>query len=120
MVFAEADAVSRRLDVNLQAVLVLHVVKGLDAPESAYGVLFTVFAAGCLVGTWLMPKIRDRFGGRACLLVAASLGTVRNGSALADPRHGTTRMQRTRRYPRRGPRPTVGRMSGMTYAPSRR
>lgn len=60
----------------LQAVLVLHVVNGLGAPKSAYGILFTVFAAGCLIGTWLMPKIRDRFGGRACLLVAAALGAA--------------------------------------------
>ena len=60
----------------LQAVLVLHVVNELGAPQSAYGVLFTVFAAGCLVGTRLMPKVRARFGARACLLLAASLGAA--------------------------------------------
>lgn len=60
----------------LQAVLVLHVVGALDAPEAAYGVLFTVYAAGCLIGTRLMPRIHDRLGVRACLLLAAGLGTV--------------------------------------------
>lgn len=60
----------------LQAVLVLRVVNALDAPESAYGVLFTIFAAGCLVGTRLTPQARARFGARACLLLAASLGAA--------------------------------------------
>lgn len=60
----------------LQAVLVLHVLDALDAPEGAYGVLFTIFAAGCLVGTRLTPRIRDRFGARACLLIAAGLGAA--------------------------------------------
>ncbi|MCW2791851.1 MAG: transporter [Nocardioides sp.] len=60
----------------LQAVLVLHVVNALGAPISAYGVLFTVYAAGCLVGTRLMPRVHGRFGARACLLLAASIGTA--------------------------------------------
>lgn len=60
----------------LQAVLVLHVVEALGAPKSAYGILFTVFAAGCLIGTRLTAKTRARFGARACLLLAAFLGAV--------------------------------------------
>ncbi len=60
----------------LQAVLVLHVVDALGAPKSAYGILFTVFAAGCLGGTRLTANVRARFGARACLLLAASLGAA--------------------------------------------
>lgn len=81
-----ADRVLRSLAVTtfllasstgmLQAVLVLHVVETLGAPNSAYGVLFTVFAAGCLLGTRLTAKARARFGARPCLLLAAFLGAV--------------------------------------------
>ena len=81
-----ADRVLRSLAVTtfllasstgmLQAVLVLHVVETLGAPKSAYGVLFTVFAAGCLLGTRLTAKARARFGARPCLLLAAFLGAV--------------------------------------------
>lgn len=60
----------------LQAVLVLHVVAALDSPQGAYGILFTIYAAGCLVGTRLTHRIRDRFGARACLLFAAGLGAA--------------------------------------------
>lgn len=60
----------------LQAVLVLHVVDTLDAPEKAYGLLFAVFAAGCVLGGAITPRIRDRFGSRTCLIVGAALGAV--------------------------------------------
>lgn len=60
----------------LQAVLVLHVVHTLGAPKTAYGLLFTVFAAGYLVGTRLTPPMRDHLGLRTCLIIAAGIGTV--------------------------------------------
>lgn len=60
----------------LQAVLVLHIVQTLHAPKAAYGVLFTVFAAGYLIGTQLAPRIRTALGERACFLAAAALGTA--------------------------------------------
>ncbi len=60
----------------LQAVLVLHVMDTLHAPQGVYGVLFTVFAAGYLIGTRLTSAIGDRFGLRICLLIAASLGVA--------------------------------------------
>lgn len=59
----------------LQAVLVLH-VDALGAPKAAYGVLFSVFAAGCIAGAPLTSGLRCRFGSRGCLLVAAGLGTA--------------------------------------------
>lgn len=60
----------------LQAVLVLHVTETLGASKSAYGALFTVYAAGCLVGTRLTAKALARFGARVCLLLAAFLGAA--------------------------------------------
>lgn len=60
----------------LQAVLVLHVVDALGAPKAAYGVLFSVFAAGYITGAPLTPRLRNRIGSRGCLLVAAGLGAV--------------------------------------------
>ena len=60
----------------LQAVLVLHAVHTLGAPKISYGLLFTSFAAGYLVGTRLTPLMRDRLGLRACLVIAAAVGTI--------------------------------------------
>ncbi|MGH3349558.1 MAG: MFS transporter [Nocardioides sp.] len=60
----------------LEAVLVLHVVRTLDASEGAYGLLFAVFAAGGLLGAHVTPRVQARCGSRACLLIAATLGVA--------------------------------------------
>lgn len=60
----------------LLAVLVLHVVDALDAPDSAYGLLFTLYAGGSLAAAAAVPKVHERWGTRRCLITSASLGAV--------------------------------------------
>ena len=72
----------------LLAVLVLHVVEVLGAPQSSYGILFTIYAVGGLGAATVVPATYSRVGTRHSLLIAASLGavsllTIAWGSAVA-------------------------------------
>ncbi|WP_051218340.1 MFS transporter [Nocardioides insulae] len=60
----------------LQAVLVVHVVDVLRAPPLVYGILFSVFAIGSVIGAWLAAPFRHRLGSRACLMAAAGVGAA--------------------------------------------
>lgn len=60
----------------LLAVLVLHVIDALRAPESTYGLLFTLYAAGSLAAATAATKVHERWGTRRCLITSASLGAL--------------------------------------------
>ena len=60
----------------LLAVLVLHVVEVLGAPQSSYGILFTLYAVGGLGAAAAVPATYSRVGTRHSLLIAALLGAV--------------------------------------------
>jgi MFS family permease len=60
----------------LLAVLVLHVVDTLHAPESTYGLLFTLYASGGLAISTVVARAHARWGTRKSLIFSASLGAV--------------------------------------------
>lgn len=60
----------------LLAVLVIHVVDTLSAPESSYGLLFTLYASGGLAISTVVARAHARWGTRKCLTLSASLGAT--------------------------------------------
>lgn len=58
----------------LMAVLVLYSLEVLHASSAAYGILFTVYAAGSLTGAALTGRIADRLSTRTSMTAAAMLG----------------------------------------------
>lgn len=60
----------------LLAILVLHVVETLDAPQSSYGLLFTLYATGSLAASAVVAILHSILGTRRCLLASAALGAA--------------------------------------------
>ena len=58
----------------LMAVLVLYSLQTLDTPPAAYGLLFTAYAAGSLIGASLASRIQSHLSSRMCLTLSALIG----------------------------------------------
>ena len=75
-VLAMATALLAASTGMLLAVLVLHVIDALRAPQGTYGLLFTLYAGGSLAAAAFFTKVHRRWGTRRCLIASASLGAV--------------------------------------------